>query len=298
MPLAIGFFDRDVSDETVDKYPRLYAAGLHRMDLNVTNMAYATLEAVAASLLIYYITREVYWRPQSIWQDHGKASDVWVLGTTVFVGMVMAMMARACLLVDSWNAVQAFFVLLQHAMLFTFIIFMAQAYVAWYGFLDYDYYGVAYHTYDLPVFWLVACVLVPAVVSALQLLVLGVHLDFFPNINDIGKELDHGHVDGEHLHHHPHHAFVPLRTKFSVHAVVEALFGPSAADPGRATLVTRDSLRDVHKTIGAEQSKKLGLHDDVASSYAYDVPAEAMGAGAGAPEDEAKAAPATDVEHV
>ncbi|KAH8046063.1 phospholipid-translocating ATPase [Aureococcus anophagefferens] len=198
IPLAIGLFDHDVADATVDKYPRLYAAGLHRMDLNVTNMAYGALEAVAASVAIYYLPREVYWRPMSVWQDHGKAMDVWVLGTAVFVGMVMAMMARACLLVDSWNKVQLGFVVLQHLMLFTFIIFMAQAYVAWYGFYDYDYYGVAYHAYALPVFWLVSCVLVPTVVSALQLLVLGVHLDFFPSINDIGKELDHGLVDGEH----------------------------------------------------------------------------------------------------
>jgi hypothetical protein len=34
-PLAFGWFDVDTSAETVRKYPRLYAAGLHRMDLNV-----------------------------------------------------------------------------------------------------------------------------------------------------------------------------------------------------------------------------------------------------------------------
>ena len=284
IPLAMGFFDHDVADATVDKYPRLYAAGLHRMDLNVTNMAYGTLEAIAASLAIYYLTREVYWRPMSIWQDHGKAMDVWVLGTAVFVGMVMAMMARACLLVDSWNKVQLGFVVLQHLMMFTFIIFMAQAYAAWYGFYDYDYYGVAYHAYALPVFWLVSCVLVPTVVSALQILVLGVHLDFFPSINDIGKELDHGHVDGEHLHHHPQHAFIRLRAPASVHALVASLFGTT--DSARSTFVTRESLRDVHATIGKEQSKKLGIHEDVASSYAYDVASETMGAGAGSHDEE------------
>ncbi|KAH8054814.1 phospholipid-translocating ATPase [Aureococcus anophagefferens] len=273
IPLAMGFFDHDVADATVDKYPRLYAAGLHRMDLNVTNMAYGTLEAIAASLAIYYLTREVYWRPMSIWQDHGKAMDVWVLGTAVFVGMVMAMMARACLLVDSWSEVQLVFVVLQHLMLFTFIIFMAQAYVAWYGFLDYDYYGVAYRARS--VFWLVSCVLVPAVVSALQILVLGVHLDFFPSINDIGKELDHGHVDGEHLHHHPQHAFIRLRPPASVHALVASLFGTT--DSARSTFVTRESVRDVHATIGKEQSKKLGIHEDVASSAR-----RRLGTGAGA----------------
>ena len=34
-PLAFSWFDVDTSAETVRKYPRLYAAGLHRMDLNV-----------------------------------------------------------------------------------------------------------------------------------------------------------------------------------------------------------------------------------------------------------------------
>ncbi|KAH8074493.1 phospholipid-translocating ATPase [Aureococcus anophagefferens] len=249
IPLAMGFFDHDVADATVDKYPRLYAAGLHRMDLN----------------------------------DHGKAMDVWVLGTAVFVGMVMAMMAR----VPPRRQLErgpARFVVLQHLMLFTFIIFMAQAYVAWYGFLDYDYYGVAYHAYALPVFWLVSCVLVPTVVSALQILVLGVHLDFFPSINDIGKELDHGHVDGEHLHHHPQHAFIRLRPPASVHALVASLFGTT--DSARSTFVTRESVRDVHATIGKEQSKKLGIHEDVASSYAYDVASETMGAGAGSHDEE------------
>jgi phospholipid-transporting ATPase len=87
-PLAFGWFDVDTSAETVRKYPRLYAAGLHRMDLNVTNMAYATLEAVGASLLIYFITRQVYWRPQNVWTHRGKDGDLWVFGTAVFVGMV------------------------------------------------------------------------------------------------------------------------------------------------------------------------------------------------------------------
>ena len=58
------------------------------MDLNVTNMAYATLEAVGASLLIYFITRQVYWRPQNVWTHRGKDGDLWVFGTAVFVGMV------------------------------------------------------------------------------------------------------------------------------------------------------------------------------------------------------------------
>ncbi|KAH8070707.1 phospholipid-translocating ATPase [Aureococcus anophagefferens] len=266
IPLAMGFFDHDVADATVDKYPRLYAAGLHRMDLNVTNMAYGTLEAIAASLAIYYLTREVYWRPMSIWQDHGKAMDVWVLGTAVFVGMVMAMMARACLLVDSWNEVQLVFVVLQHLMLFTFIIFMAQAYVAWYGFLDYDYYGVAYHASSS-----------------------SASTSTSSSINDIGKELDHGHVDGEHLHHHPQHAFIRLRAPASVHALVASLFGTT--DSARSTFVTRESLRDVHATIGKEQSKKLGIHEDVASSYAYDVASETMGAGAGSHDEASRRTP-------
>ena len=88
IPLAMGFFDEDVSKETVNRYPSLYAAGLHRMDLNVTNTAYATLEAIAASLLIYFITKGTFQTPKGIWNKDGKLLDLWSFGTVVYVGMV------------------------------------------------------------------------------------------------------------------------------------------------------------------------------------------------------------------
>ena len=43
--------------------------------------------------------------------------------------------------------------------------------------------------------------------------------------------------------------------------------------------------------MGKAQSVKLGLHEDVSSSYAYDVASTTMGAGAGSAADDAKQAP-------
>lgn len=282
LPFCMGFFDVDIRDSVVDKYPSLYAAGLHRMDLNVVNTAYSTAEAIAASLLVYFPVREVYKRPGSVWERHGRASDVWAFGTTVFVGMCAAMAGRAVLLVESWNAVVLVCLWFQAAMLYTFIIFMAQTSV----YVDYDYFGVAYHLLGLGPFWLVSLALVPAAVCSLQLLVHATHLEFFPTVSDIGKEIDRGHVDGE----HPGGSSssgggqspLPIRARGWVRDQMNRLFG-LGSEQERTTFVTRDSIRQIHQSLTREQSIAIGLHHDVySSSYAFDTPSDSLGAGAGA----------------
>ena len=87
-------------------------------------------------------------------------------------------------------------------MLYSFTLFMAQA--GPYGsrpydmnsFISYDFYGVAYRCFGSAVFWLVALILVPVACAALQLSIKIVHLEWFPDVNDIGRELDKGYKDG------------------------------------------------------------------------------------------------------
>ena len=87
-------------------------------------------------------------------------------------------------------------------MLYSFTLFMAQA--GPYGsrpydmnsFISYDFYGVAYRCFGSGVFWLVALILVPVACAALQLSIKIVHLEWFPDVNDIGRELDKGYKDG------------------------------------------------------------------------------------------------------
>ena len=85
-------------------------------------------------------------------------------------------------------------------MLYSFTLFMAQA--GPYGsrpydmnsFISYEFYGVAYRCFGSGVFWLVALILVPVACAALQLSIKIVHLEWFPDVNDIGRELDKGSV--------------------------------------------------------------------------------------------------------
>ena len=64
------------------------------------------------------------------------------------------------------------------------------------SFISYDFYGVAYRCFGSGVFWLVALILVPVACAALQLSIKIVHLELFPDVNDIGRELDKGYKDG------------------------------------------------------------------------------------------------------
>merc|ERR1711971_786693 len=89
-----------------------------------------------------------------------------------------------------------------------FVIFFFQADNGWSGsslynqwvysgydmnsFISYDFYGVAYRCFGSAVFWLVSLFLVPVACAALQLSIKIVHLEWFPDVNDIGRELDKG----------------------------------------------------------------------------------------------------------
>ena len=104
------------------------------------------------------------------------------------------------ILIDSWNWLGVFCAFFQYAMLYSFTLFMAQA--GPYGprpydytsFISYDFYGVAYRCFGSAVFWLVSLFLVPVACAALQLSIKIVHLEWFPDVNDIGRELDKGSV--------------------------------------------------------------------------------------------------------
>ena len=64
------------------------------------------------------------------------------------------------------------------------------------SFISYEFYGVAYRCFGSGVFWLVALILVPVACAALQLTLKLLHLEYYPDVNDIGRELDKGFMDG------------------------------------------------------------------------------------------------------
>ena len=64
------------------------------------------------------------------------------------------------------------------------------------SFISYDFYGVAYRCFGSATFWLVALFLVPVACAALQLTLKLLHLEYYPDVNDIGREVDKGFVDG------------------------------------------------------------------------------------------------------
>lgn len=60
-----------------------------------------------------------------------------------------------------------------------------------------SFYGVAYRCYDSKIFWLLSLILVPVACAFLQLAIQLAHLEWFPDVNDIGRELDKGYKNGE-----------------------------------------------------------------------------------------------------
>ena len=86
---------------------------------------------------------------------------------------------------------------------------------------------------------------------------------------------------------------MPLRSRFNLHDFVNRVFFGHAAGPPAE--VTRDSLRSISDTLGREQSMKLGLVDEPASSYNYDVASRSSFFSQADAGEEEKAAAGADV---
>ena len=131
------------------------------------------------------------------------------------------------------------------------------------SFISYDFYGVAYRCFGSGVFWLVALILVPVACAALQLSIKIVHLEWFPDVNDIGRELDKGYKDGT--------------TPTSGDAYVAGFSLAGLFDCKRAE--AQVSHKDLAATIsGMDSPGRLGVQDSdqaqATGRYKYDHAAE------------------------
>ena len=97
-PLAIGFFDKDVSEESALKIPELYISGLLQLDLNL----FKTVEMVVLSFINSVI---VFFIPLVAFQtyDDGVNNGVYTLGTLVFSCMFITMEARCLFITKTFN---------------------------------------------------------------------------------------------------------------------------------------------------------------------------------------------------
>jgi len=153
-PFMLGFFDRDVKPRSAMTFHKLYYAGLHKQDLNVSKITEAFLTAILDAVVIYFLTMASY--QQLTWQSNGKTSGINTFGNSVLGVMVFAMLYKVCLLFSSWNAWSVFSIVFSVAFYLVFIFsYSAMGPVSSFGdFGEYDFFDVPYHMFGVAGFWL------------------------------------------------------------------------------------------------------------------------------------------------
>jgi len=163
--VAFGVFDRDITDDTLEKYQVLYVSGRRNLDLNVGVIVTEMLQALLDTTITFGIPYYCYLYPADVWGDSGYNDGIWVFGTTVYTVLVISMFLRAAMLTYTWTYI-THICFWGSVLLYVLFLFTYQYYYS----LSYDYYMVTNEMAGHPIFWWL-CLLVPAISAVLELTV-------------------------------------------------------------------------------------------------------------------------------
>lgn len=153
--LYAGMFDQDVDSDSAQRFPALYDYGRLQRGLNVPNFAAWILSALWESAILFVFALGV---AKSGWGvGSGASASLFLMGTTLFTGVVAVTVLRLMLHVTMWNRYFVWLTVISLAIWFPAVWGMDRL-------DDARFFGGAGELYSSPVFWLY---LVLAVVVAL-----------------------------------------------------------------------------------------------------------------------------------
>lgn len=171
-----GILDRDISAEFALKYPQTYSTGRNNTALVVKAIAVwilnAILYAVVICLMFYYAVAPTFYY-----------YGLYVAGTTVFVGMVMALQLKVAFFHHQWAWPQ---VTMMCISVFGMIVYFLLVAIS-----VNDYYYVAQHVYEEGVFWLFGMFTVPIAVAMIDWIGYYGKVMFLPTDEMLFREVEH-----------------------------------------------------------------------------------------------------------
>jgi magnesium-transporting ATPase (P-type) len=179
--LVVGFLDKDLREQTIVKYPALYASGRLKLDLNIRRMLGSSLLAVAHAAIIMGLPLATVSGGLVRGADGVDGAGVWVVGTMIYCALLVAMALRAVLLSNSISAAMVLAVAMSLGAFVLVLVLYSGTDVAFLldPFTTGGYYHVVYHAVTLPTTWLLL-LLVPATCALLEILIAHVATEILP----------------------------------------------------------------------------------------------------------------------
>lgn len=171
-----GMQDRDISDKFAMKNPQVYSTGTENVYLTTTAIGSWIVNAIAYATIICLV---FYYAVEMTFQD----MSLYMMGTTVFVGMCNALQLKVYFLMNqtTWPQVFVFFISIWGMILYIYLASL----------LTDDFYYEAEHVYQLGVFWLFGFFSVPLFTVMVDVLTYYSTLFFFPSREMLFRESEH-----------------------------------------------------------------------------------------------------------
>lgn len=157
-PFALGLFDQFVGARLLDRYPQLYRLSQRGTFFNMPTFGAWIANGFYHSLILYYGAALIF--RGDLVLSNGTIAGKWVWGTAVYTAALLTVLGKAALTAGTWTKWHAL------AIPGSFAVWLA--YLPLYGTLapllgvSPEYRGLVPHLYGSPVFWLAACVALPA----------------------------------------------------------------------------------------------------------------------------------------
>ncbi|KAL1977454.1 hypothetical protein VTN31DRAFT_313 [Thermomyces dupontii] len=157
-PFVLGIVEQFVSARLLDRYPQLYQLGQKGVFFKITSFWSWILNGFYHSLLAYVVSELLFY--DDVKRDDGKAVGHWVWGTCLYTAVLVTVLGKASLVVNTWTKYHV--LAIPGSLLIWFIFLPAYGYAAPAIGFSQEYTGLIPVIFTLPQFYLMAIIL-PAI---------------------------------------------------------------------------------------------------------------------------------------
>ena len=179
--LVVGFLDKDLREKTIVTYPAMYASGRLKLDLNIRRMLGSSLLAVAHAAIIMGLPLATISGGLVRGADGVDGAGLWVVGTIIYISLLIAMALRAVLLSNSISTTMVLAVAISLGAFVLLLVLYSGTGIAFLlaPFTTGGYYHVVYHAITLPTTWLLLLI-VPATCALVEICIAHIATEILP----------------------------------------------------------------------------------------------------------------------
>mmetsp|Transcript_23132 Transcript_23132/g.57897 ORF Transcript_23132/g.57897 Transcript_23132/m.57897 type:complete len:1024 (+) Transcript_23132:91-3162(+) len=152
-PFAVGMFEKDISEEIIERHPESYQRTQRNTVFTMTTLALWMASATYHSLVFFFTTYPMF--VESSLAFNGQMGGLYVMGNWIFAGGLFVLFFKFALEVETWN------IIIHLALWLSVLCYFATVLMEnfWFAIFP-EQYGVVGWMFQQPTFWLwaFACV--------------------------------------------------------------------------------------------------------------------------------------------